>query len=148
MWFHILTKVLIVPDPSIGLCHINEMSKYLLVSVPCLAWYLMQWYQHVHQVNNSHAFLVLLNNLRRDIFFSHSPFHTIFPTPQLAQLQQSLMQVSHTIINPLHSHYSRIAVTAVTHSASAIFHEIFFCIKNNLTNGLIELYQQHAFLSI
>ena len=48
------------------------------------------------------------------------------------------------IINPLYRHYSWIVIKMVIHSASAIFHEIFACIKgttfqtvqSNCTNGI------------
>ena len=38
-------------------------------------------------------------------------------------------QINHPIIDPLRSHYSRISLTTLIHSASAIFYEIFVCIK-------------------
>ena len=44
--------------------------------------------------HHPHAFVTLLNEQFEDMecCFSPSPFHTIFPTPQKAQLQSSLMR--------------------------------------------------------
>ena len=53
-------------------------------------------------------------------------------------------EINHAIIDPLNRHYSRIAMETVNHSTSAIFHELFVCIKrktsqtvqSNYTNSI------------
>ena len=74
MRFSIQTQVKTVQDPSINLCHMTEMPECLLVTVLCYARYSVQ--------------LVSVSNMSAKLT---SPFLTIFTTPQLAQIQQSLM---------------------------------------------------------
>ena len=75
-----------------------------------------------------------------ECFFSPYPFQL----PNWLNSNKVWCEISHAIIDPLHSHYFRIAITTVIHSAFAIFHKIFVCIKrttsqkvqSNCTNSI------------
>ena len=59
-------------------------------------------------------------------FFFSPPFHTTFPTPQLAHSNNVWCEINHAIIDLRHSYYCRKAIATVIHSTSAILHEILF----------------------
>ena len=78
-------------DPSIDLCHVNKMPEYLVVPIlPCTVFNTM--IATCPPSQNLPFFCCIIEQLQdMECFFSPSPFHAIFPTPQLAQRQQSLI---------------------------------------------------------
>ena len=77
--------------------------------------------------------------------FSHLLISTpSFKLPNWLNSNKVWCEINHAIFDPLHSHFSRIAITTVIRGASAIFQEIFLCIKrttsqtvqSNCTNSM------------
>ena len=74
-----------------------------------------------------------------EIFFLSFSFpHHLANSPICQLPQKAWFKINHAIIDPLHSHYSRIFIITVIHSASA-----FFCLhqEDNVVSDSVKLYQ-------